>query len=130
MMTLRMEGLLPGGGALLGPAPWFQVSGNHIRQGPHAGIVARYAKHTWEVGDHHFTSIGCKERTILHFEDTEHGPAPPFGPFDEVRFIDGTFYADGELLAKFQEESQLWHCYPTENYWPILKLEAARGVGD
>jgi hypothetical protein len=33
---------------------------------------------------------------------------------------DGVLYADDELFAKILEESQLWHCYATENFWPAL----------
>jgi hypothetical protein len=34
--------------------------------------------------------------------------------------------ADGKLFAKFIEESQLWHCYFTENFSPVMVVKPAR----
>lgn len=109
----------------LGPAPWFRVGGNFIRLGPHNSIGGTYRQHHWEVAAHYFTRFDCKDRAFLHFEDCAGGASESFGPFTEFYAADGIIHADGELFAKFVEESQLWHCYPTENFWPILVIQPA-----
>jgi hypothetical protein len=105
---------------VLGPAPWIRISGNFIRQGPEGTVVAIYRHHQWELQGRHFTRWYCKPPGVLHFEDVDGGRTEPFGPFQTFHAADGVLYSDDELFAKILEESQLWHCYATENSWPAL----------
>ena len=112
---------------LLGPAPWFRVGGNFIRQGPHGTIAGTYRQHGWEVQARHFTRFDCRESSLIHFEDAAGGCSEEFGPFREFYAADGVVHAEGDLFAKFIEETQLWHCYVTENFWPYMFIHAPRG---
>lgn len=67
----------------------------------------------------------CADPVLIHFEDAQGGATQPFGPFTKAAFFDGVFHSNDRLFAKFIEETQLWHCYPTENFWPVLVIEAA-----
>ena len=125
MIHLHFNGSSPAYAVTLGPAPWFRIAGNFIRQGPHGAIAATYRHHQWEVQGRHFTRSDCKDRAVIHFEDAAGGPTEDYGPFDTFHAADGVMYADGKLFAKFIEESQLWHCYPTENFWPVMVVKAA-----
>lgn len=125
MVRLHFDSASLGHSVTLGPAPWFQISGNFIRQGPDATIVATYRRHQWEVQSQHFTRFDCRDRAVIHFEDMGSGASEDFGPFTHFHAADGTIYADDELFAKFMEESQLWHCYPTETFWPVLFFKSA-----
>jgi hypothetical protein len=33
-------------------------------------------------------------------------------------------HADDVLKAKFHEQSQLWHVYHTDTYWPVMVIES------
>jgi hypothetical protein len=129
MILLHLLNILPGRPVVLGPAPWFEISGNFIRQGPDGEIVAEYIKHSWHARGQYFTSITCRERTLVHFEDAGRGATPDKGPFDHIRLADGALHANGEILAKFVEETQLWHSYPTETYFPIMIIKPAAETG-
>lgn len=125
MVHLHFDGRSPSYSLVLGPAPWFRISGNFIRQGPDGTVVATYRHHQWELQGRHFTRWDCKQPSVIHFEDAAGGPTERFGPFQTLYAADGVLYADDELFAKFIEESQLWHCYATENFWPALVFESA-----
>jgi hypothetical protein len=114
-----------GYGITLGPAPVFRVGGNFIRQGAEKSIVARYRNHFWEIQGRHFTRYDCVDVASIHFEDATGDPSEPFGPFAYFWVADGTIYAEKNLFAKFMEESQLWHCYPTDTYWPVMVITQA-----
>ena len=125
MIQLHFAGLSHVESVTLGPAPWFRIAGNFIRQGPDGGIVATFRKHQWEVQSRYFTRWDSKDRAIIHFEDTAGGATENFGPFARCHASDGVMYADEKLFSKFVEESQLWHCYPTENFWPVIVIKPA-----
>jgi len=109
----------------LGPAPWFRVAGNFIREGPAGEIVAALRNHQWVLKDQHFTRFECAQPVVLHFEDAAGGASPPLGPYGAISVADGALYAGEKLVAKFVEETQLWHCFPTENFWPVVVLSPA-----
>jgi hypothetical protein len=125
MIRLHFRGLSSGDSVVLGPAPWFRVAGNHIRQGPGGEVVAEIRNHQWELRDRFFTRIDCEDRVRVHFEDAGGAPTRRFGPFGAFFAVDGALYADERMLARFTEETQLWHCFPTETFWPVLVIEPA-----
>src|SRR5687768_13201064 len=86
---------------IVGPAPWFRIGGNFMRQGPHGAIAGTYRQHQWEVQARYFTRWDCRERSMVHFEDVAGGPSEDFGPFAEVYAADGVMHVDGKLFAKF-----------------------------
>jgi hypothetical protein len=102
----------------LAPAPFFRITGNFISQGPNGTVVAKFSNHFWDMqGQQHFTQYACHDRTSIHFEDALANTSESFGPFDEISVADGVVYANGQLFARFTEETQLWHCYKTDTYW-------------
>jgi hypothetical protein len=128
MIRLRFYNGSPTEAVMLGPAPWFRIAGNFIREGPHGAIVGSFLRHHWEVQAKHFLRYDCEGESLVHFEDHGGGASQDFGPFSCFSSADGALYGNNELFAKFVEESQLWHCYPTENYWPIIVIQAAKLV--
>jgi hypothetical protein len=125
MIRLLLEKPPPKRPVSLGPAPWFRIGGNFIRVGPHGTIGGTYRQHQWEVQAQYFTRWDCRERVLVHFEDAAGGATQDYGPFSESYAADGVMHVDNKLFAKFVEESQLWHCYPTENFWPVMILKPA-----
>ena len=110
----------------LGPAPWFRVAGNFIRQGPHGAIVGSFRNHYWEVESRRFVRYFCEEPHKVHFEDAAGGEGVQLGPFSKLWVEDGVVHADDFLKAKFHEQTQIWHCYETDTYWPVMVIESAR----
>ena len=111
--------------ATLGPAPWFRIAGNFIRQGPHNTIAGTFRMHHWEVGGHHYSRYDCKDPVTIHFEEILGGKSEEFGPFPTMFSQDGVIHAGDGLFAKFIEETQMWHCFRTENFWPIIVIKSA-----
>jgi hypothetical protein len=110
----------------VGPAPWFRIAGNFIRQGPHGAIIGTFRRHFWEVGSEHFPIYECFEPHKIHFEDNEGGVGPVLGPYSHLRVDDGTVTAEEErVVAKFMDPTQLWLCYEADTYWPVMVIESA-----
>jgi hypothetical protein len=121
-ISLLLEGWNRLDSVALGPAPWFRISGNRIRQGPSGQIVAEFRNHQWQVGGRAYSRLNAKDSTCVRFEDASGVPTEAFGPFNDFSVIDGTIHLRNELFAKFVEETQLWHCCPTETYWPVIVI--------
>jgi hypothetical protein len=108
----------------LGPAPWFRVAGNFIRKGPHGSICGTFRMHHWEVGGHHFSRYDCKDQVLVHFEDMQGGHCEDFGPYSFLYAQDGVMHVEQDLFAKFIEETQMWHAFAMETFWPILVIKS------
>ena len=110
----------------IGPAPWFRIAGNFIRQGPHGAIVGTFRRHVWEVGSEYFPIYECVEPHKIHFEDAEGGVGPVLGTYSHLRVDDGTVTAEEDrVVAKFMDPTQLWLCYDADTYWPVMVIESA-----
>jgi hypothetical protein len=110
----------------VGPAPWFRVAGNFIRQGPHGAIIGTFRRHVWEIGAENFPIYECNEPHRIRFEDSRGDAGPVLGPFSKLRVDDGTMTADDKkIVAKFIDPSQHWLVYETETYWPVMAIESA-----
>ena len=125
MIQLRFEGEASGPDLILGPAPWFRVAGNFIRQGPDGAIAGSFHNHYWEVQSRRFIRYFCDEPHTVHFEDAAGGAVIRLGPFSKLWMEDGVLHADNFLKAKFHEETQIWHDYETDTYWPVMVIDAA-----
>jgi hypothetical protein len=109
----------------VGPAPWYRVAGNFVRQGPHGAIIGTFRKHVWEVGSETFPSYECDQPYKIRFEDSEGGVGPVLGPFTRLRVDDGTMTVDeAQVVAKFMDPTQLWLCYEADTYWPVMVIES------
>ena len=131
MVKLQFGSLLSAEDVQVGPAPWFRIAGNFIRQGPHDSIVGMLERHQWRLGSHYYTRIATDDTVRLHFEDAFGDQSPVYGPFSKMVIADGAVHVDQGLFAKFVEETQLWHAIRTENYWPTMIVTGvgASGVG-
>jgi hypothetical protein len=125
MLNLKFDGGPTGQDLVLGPAPWFRVAGNFIRQGPYGTITGSFRNHYWEVQSRSFVRYFCDEPYTLHFEDAAGGRGVSLGPFAKLWAEDGVLHTDGVLKGKFHEQTQVWHCYESDTYWPVLMIEAA-----
>ena len=125
MLFLHLTNILPGRPLVIGPAPWFKVSGNCIRKGPNEDIVAEYSKNSWYAHGQYFVSVTCRDRACVHFEDTEYGPTRPIGPFDLFSIAGGLVRTDDQVFAKLLEDSLLWHCFRTSQFWPVMTIKPA-----
>jgi hypothetical protein len=125
MVHLRFHSGAANDSLIVGPAPWFRVAGNFVRQGPHGAIVGTFRRHIWEVGSVYYPVYEVAEPHSIHFEDAAGGVGPVLGPYARLKVEDGLMHEDGGLTAKFMEQAQLWLCYETETYWPVLVIESA-----
>jgi hypothetical protein len=118
MISLIFESESLGKSVKLAPAAWFRITGNFISRGPEGAVVATFSQHFWEMqGQQHLTRYVCHDRTVIHFEDALGNASETFGPFHDLAVADGVVYADGQLFARFAEETQLWHGFGTDTYW-------------
>jgi hypothetical protein len=104
MIQLRFNSLAGTDPTTLGPAPFFRVEGPLLQQGADHCVVGRYYDHHWEIGNRFVSSYESVDAVLLHFEDASGEPSRRFGPFQQVRFPNGSCYADRTLFAELVEE--------------------------
>ncbi len=104
MIRLRFNSLAGTDPAILGPAPFFRIEGPMLQRGADYTVVGRYFDHHWELGDRFVSSYECMEPVCLHFAAADGSTSETYGPFQQVRFPNGSCYADRTLFAEFVEE--------------------------
>jgi hypothetical protein len=145
MIRLRFNSLAGTDPAVLGPAPFFRIEGPLLQQGPDHTVVGRYFDHHWELGDRFVSSYECMEPVCLHFAGPQGTTSGTYGPFQQVRFPNGSCYADRTLFAEFVEEhgspdqaagaAELqghrghWLHRGSLARWPMLVISPATDVG-
>ena len=125
MIHLLFGGIAGVHSVVLGPAPWFSIGENFIRQGPAGDVVAHYRNHVWEAHGRQFVRYDCKDRSLINFENAIGEKSENFGPFNDFWVSDGAMYTETKLFAKHMDETQLWHCYETDTYWAWLLIKSA-----
>jgi hypothetical protein len=130
MIQLRFNSLAGTDPAILGPAPFFRMDGPLLTQGPDRNVVGRYSDHHWEIGGRYVSSYECVDAVLLHFEGPDGALSESFGPFQQVRFPNGSCYADKALFAELVEERAAtnkpqWVYRSDLTRWPVLVLSPA-----
>lgn len=104
MVRLRFNSLSGTDPAILGPSPFFRIEGPLLQQGADHAVVGRYFDHHWEMGGRFVSSYESMEAARLHFVGPDGRSSETFGPFQQVRFPNGSCYADRTLFAEFVAE--------------------------
>jgi hypothetical protein len=131
MIQLRFNSLAGTDPTTLGPAPYFRVEGPLLQQGPDHAVVARYFDYHWEIGSRFVSSYECVDPVLLHFEGPRGLVSAAYGPFQQLRFPNGSCYADGKLFAELVSEHDgggspqdkgrcQWLHRPQLTRWPAL----------
>jgi hypothetical protein len=135
MIQLRFNSLAGTDPAILGPAPFFRIEGPLLQQGPDHGVVGRYCDHHWEIGARFVSSYESIEAVLLHFEGATGESSKIYGPYQQVRFPNGSCYADRTLFAELVEERPgpggpasdgpaQWLHRADLTRWPVLIMSA------
>lgn len=136
MIQLRFNSLAGTDPAILGPAPFFRIEGTMLQQGPDRSVVGRYFDHHWEFGDRFVSSYECVDAVLLHFEGHGGESSRIYGPFQQLRFPNGSCYADRSLFAELVDERRSTGRVPADagpqwlhradlTRWPVLVVSAA-----
>jgi len=139
MIQLRFNSMAGTDPAILGPAPFFRIEGPLLQQGPDRSVVARYFDHHWEIGSRFVSSIESVEPVVLHFEGAGGEVSSILGPFQQVRFPNGSCYCDRVLLAELVDErgghrgphtdgQGQWLQRTDLARWPVMVLRSAADV--
>ena len=124
MVRLQMSPPLVGPHITLGPAPWFRVERNELRQGPTESLVGELQNHQWNVHGRHFAVVEATPGSTLQFAGPTGPASPPYGPYSDVRMADGAVYGDGQVIARFDDETYLWRCALTQKAWPAVVVSS------
>ena len=124
MVRLQMSPALLGSRLTLGPAPWFRVERNELRQGPTESLVGELQDHQWNVRGRRFSMVEANPGTTIQFAGPSGPVMPAYGPYTEVRMADGAFYGDGQLIARFDEETYLWRCTETHKAYAAVLVSS------
>jgi hypothetical protein len=135
MIQLRFNSLAGTDPAILGPAPFFRIEGSTLQQGPDRSVVGRYYDHHWEIGSRFVSSYECAEAVLLHFEGPGGESSRIYGPFQQLRFPNGSCYADRSLFAELVDDQKSaavaaeagpqWLHRADLTRWPVLVVSSA-----
>jgi hypothetical protein len=136
MIQLRFNSLAGTDPAILGPAPFFRIEGSTLQQGPDHSVVGRYYDHHWEIGNRFVSSYECVDAVLLHFEGHAGESSGIYGPFQQLRFPNGSCYADRSLFAELVDDGSSaagisadagpqWLHRGDLTRWPVLVVSAA-----
>ena len=136
MIQLRFNSLAGTDPAILGPAPFFRIEGSTLQQGPDRSVVGRYFDHHWEIGNRFVSSYECVDAVLLHFEGPGGELSRMYGPFRQLRFPNGSCYADRSLFAELVDVDKSGGAAPADRRpqwlhradltrWPVLVVSAA-----
>ncbi len=126
MLVIRMVG---GFGRIesFGPAPFFELDREALRQGPDRRVIARHVQHAWRVGEENYSSWEVEGPLIAIFTDSLNARAQlrTMGPFSHLRVANGFAYGDTRLLTEFAEAAAKWCSKEDSECWPVIELRAA-----
>jgi hypothetical protein len=92
-----------------------------LQQGPDHSVVGRYADHHWELDGRFVSSFECAGPARVRFAAASGGASEVYGPFQQVRFPNGSCYADGKLLVELLEDGH-WIHRASQARWPALLI--------
>ena len=129
MIRLRFNSLAGTEPATLGPAPFFRIDGSLLQQGPDHAVVGRYFDHHWEIGNRFVSSYDCVDAVRLHFVAANGETSGTHGPFQHLRFPNGSCYADsslfGELVQEHGNKTSYWIHRASLARWQALVISPA-----
>ena len=79
MVRLEMTPPLLGSPITLGPAPWFRVERNELRQGPTEILVGELRNHQWNVRGRPFNVVEATPGSMLQFTSSNGAASRPTG---------------------------------------------------
>ena len=129
MIQLRFNSMAGNNPAVVGPAPFFRIEGRLLSRGPGRDVVGRYYDHHWEMGGRYVSSYECVDAVLLHFEGAGGELSKSYGPFQQLRFPNGSCYAGRSLFAEFIEEQALWVHLAALTKWPVIGISPADAAG-
>jgi hypothetical protein len=101
------------------PGPFFRIVGAVLCRGPRNEPVATWLKH-WTVRDGEFARAEWSDAVMVYFEDNAGRASSAFGPFESFYVADGTARAVARTIARFDDQTQLWHPSGAQDGWVSL----------
>jgi hypothetical protein len=109
----------------LGAIPWIRVAGAILRSAPGDVEAARWRDDQWEMSGRVFTALELEGTSFIRFED-DGARSEWQGPFSRMRLAGGSLFADGVLIARFDEGSAAWTAKPHGRNWAGYLISAER----
>jgi len=136
MIQLRFNSLAGTDPGIVGPAPFFRIEGPLLQKGEDRAVVGRYSDHYWEIDSRFVSSYESVESVLLQFEGPDGARSQTYGPFQQVRFPNGSCYADRALFAELVDERGIaagrtsrpgaqWLHRADSSCWPALIIRPA-----
>jgi hypothetical protein len=99
-----------------GPAPFFELDGESLLQGPDRVLIARHVQHAWRVGRQNYSSWEMEGPLVAT------AGSRTIGIFTHLRVANGFVYGDTQLVAEFMETTAQWSSKLDCESWPVIEL--------
>jgi hypothetical protein len=127
MLTLHFDHPVSHQARRVGPAPYFRLRGDSLRAGPNDVVLGTHHRGVWTLDGECFLTITTEAPALLRFEEGGAPCAHPYGPYDQVKIVDGAIrHGAGfsELLAKLDEVAGVWFVYAEQKNCAEVLLTA------
>ena len=127
MLRLQFEHPVSRQVQIVGPAPYFRLSGDDLRAGPSDAVVATYRNGVWTLDGESYLTIAAEAPAAIRFEGNGNSGSggTTYGPFERLRVVDGAIRHGPnavELLARLDEETQAWYVYAEQKNYSVVIL--------
>jgi hypothetical protein len=126
MITLQFEHPVSHQVQVVGPAPYFRITGDDLRAGPSDVIIATYRNGIWTLDGDSYLTIAAEATIAVRFEGNGNPGSPLYGPYERLRVVDGAIRHGPnavELLARLDEGKQAWYVYAEQKDYPSAVIE-------
>jgi hypothetical protein len=130
MITIRFSGPFVQD-VTLGPAPFFQVDRDALRQGSARRLIARHTERAWLIGTRLYSGIevlGCQIFVGVFDEGIPVGECRVLGPYGRLQVLDGIAYGDGRELRLLADVFHPIWTLATNDTRLVVELRSDRHV--
>ncbi len=120
---LRLRFHTPGGSGAesVEPGEFFRLIGGMLCRGAGNEPVATYLQ-GWRASDGQYARVTAIDPVVIYFESNAGLASSAFGPFDSFHVDDASAWDGARLIARLDEQTQLWHPPRAHDGWASLLI--------
>jgi len=121
MLRLRFHSPGAGTAESIEPGEFFRLIGGMLCRGGGNEPVATYLQ-GWRATDGQYARLTAVDPVVIYFESNAGLASSAFGPFESFHVDEGSAWDGTRLIARLNEQTQLWHPPRAHDGWASLLI--------